>query len=151
LIAELGADLVGKVQGIPSLTNSSSLTLGGRAADPGMLKMQTPCAWVSMKGDAEDEAAMSAVSGPRSGLVAVSQVMLGTWAVTVFVPYIDDTDLLATQYPLLEAIRAAIHATDAPSGYRWAYVGQKIALVYPDRLAYEQRYTVNYVTGSAAS
>ena len=81
-------------------------------------------------------------------LVPATQIMLGTWAVTIFVPYVDDTDMLATQYPLLEAVRDAIHATDAPSGERWCYLGQKIALVYPDRLAYEQRYSVRFVTGS---
>lgn len=146
MIADLGADLIAKVQSITSLALSSSLTLGGRATDPGMLKMSVPCAWVSMKGDAEDESSLSALSG--SSLVPATQIMLGTWAVTIFVPYVDDTDLIATQYPLLEAVRDAIHGTDAPSGERWGYLGQKIALVYPDRLAYEQRYSVRFVTGS---
>lgn len=146
MIADLGSDLVTKVQGIPALLNSSSITLGGKATDPGMLKMAVPCAWVSMKGDNEDESSLSNMAGAT--LVPATQIMLGTWAVTIFVPYVDDADMLATQYPLLEAVRDAIHATDSPSGERWCYLGQKIALVYPDRLAYEQRYSVRFVTGS---
>jgi hypothetical protein len=146
VIADLASDLLAKVQTVTALLDSSSLTLGGKATDPGMLKMAVPCAWVSMKGDTEDESSYSAQTG--GSLVMATQILLGTWAVTIFVPYVDDADLLANQYPLLESVRDAIHATDSPSGERWAYLSQKIALVYPDRLAYEQRYAVRFVTGS---
>lgn len=150
MIAELATDLLAKVQSIGALVDSSSLTLGGRAADPGMLKLSPPFAWVSMRGDAEDEPSLSNVSGPSSGMVPTSQLLLGIWVVVVFIPYINDADMIATQYPLLESLTAAIHAKDAPGGFRWGYVGQKIAMVYPDRLAYEQSYRVNFVSPAAS-
>lgn len=146
MIAGLAADIVAKVKTVTALAASTALSIGGRTNDPGLLKIPLPAAWVVLKADGTDEANLS--HGPNSGLIPPSQEMMATYAVTLFIPYISDADLLATQFPLLEAVVKAVHATDAPSGYRWRYVGQKIALVYPDRLAYEQRYTVSYVTNA---
>lgn len=142
MIAECAADLLAKVMSVPTLTASASLTLGGRSNDPGLVKIPLPAAWLALAKDASDEVAYS--NGPASGLIHPAPVLIGTFAVTTFVPYISDADMLGTQYPLLESIIRAVHATESPSGFRWRYEGQKIALVHPDRLAYEQRYTVNY-------
>lgn len=145
MIAEIAADLVGKVRSVTAISTRSGLSLGGRSGDPGLLKIPLPAAWVTMKGDQVDE--RDYTHGPESGLVSKWQPMMATYAVTVFIPYLDDADLLATQYPLLRAISDAVHGTEAPSGYRWRYIGQKIALVYFDRLAYEQHYTLTFSIG----
>ena len=142
MIAECAADLLSKVKTVPALATSAALSIGGRSADPGLVKIPLPASWVTLSKDASDE--QSYEHGPPSGVITVNE-LLATFAVTTFIPYINDDDLLGTQFPLLESIIVAIHATESPSGFRWRYAGQRIALVYPDRLAYEQRYTVNYV------
>jgi hypothetical protein len=146
VIAEMAVDLLAKVQSVPSLETSASLSIGGRSTDPGLLKVPLPAAWVSLKTDQTDE--QDYTHGPGSGLILPSQRMMGTWAVMVFIPYIDDADLLATQFPLLEAVANAVHSTTTPAGFAWRYIGQRIALVYPDRLAYEQRFTLHYAMNS---
>jgi hypothetical protein len=146
LIAEIAADLLAKVQSVAGLETSAGLSIGGRSQDPGLLKVPLPAAWCSLKTDQTDE--QDYTHGPGSGLILPSQRMMGTWAVMVFIPYIDDADLLATQFPLLEAVANAVHGTTTPSGFAWRYIGQRIALVYPDRLAYEQRFTLHYALNS---
>lgn len=143
MIAECAADLLAKVRTVAALANSASLSIGGRSADPGMLKIPLPAAWVTLRKDVSDERDYE--HGPASGMISPSPILLATFAVTIFVPYIDDNDLLAVQYPLLESIISTVHANESPSGYRWRYAGQRIALVYPDRLAYEQHFTVDYI------
>jgi hypothetical protein len=144
VIAELATDLLTKVRSVDALALYTSLTLGGKKDDPGLLKCPLPAAWVKFGKDGSDERDRN--YGPESGLVSEAQLMMAEWLVTVLVPYTTDDDLLLVQYPLLEAITTAVHAQDSPSGLRWRYAGQRIALVYTDRLAYEQRYTVNLVT-----
>jgi hypothetical protein len=143
VIAQLAADLLAKVQTVPALALSAGLSLGGRSADPGLLKVPVPAAWITFKQDGSDQ--QSYEHGNPSGFETDSPLMMMTWCVTVLMPYIDDADLLTTQYPLLEAVILAVAGTESGGGFNWRYAGQRIALVYPDRLAYEQRYTVDYV------
>jgi hypothetical protein len=65
--------------------------------------------------------------------------------VVIYVPYVSQDDLLTVQFPLLESVIAAVrdNGSEATSGNRWRYIGQKLAMVYPDRLAYEQHYTLD--------
>ena len=142
MIAALAADLLAKFRTVPALENSASLSIGGRSSDPGLVKVPLPVAWLTFSRDASDE--QSYEHGPASGMIHAAPLMIATFSATIFVPYLSDDDLLSTQYPLLLAAVNAVHATESPSGMRWRYAGQRIALVYPDRLAYEQRYTVNY-------
>jgi hypothetical protein len=142
MIAELARDLLARVRSVPSLEESTSLTLGGKKEDPALLKCPVPAAWVKFASDASDE--QSYEHGPASGFISEAQLMMAGFLVTVLVPYRTDDDLLDTQYPLLDAVSAAVHAQDGPSGFRWRYAGQRIALVYTDRLAYEQRYMVDH-------
>lgn len=148
MLAALMADIKAKVETVTVLAQATSLSIGGRSVDPGLLLIPLPAAWIVFKNDQVDEEQYQ--HGPSSGLVPRSQVVMATIAVTVFIEYLDDADLLANQFPLLERVAEAVHATEisAAPAYRWRYIGQKIALVYPDRLAYEQRFTVDYVTGS---
>lgn len=143
MISECAADLLAKVKTVPALAISAALSLGGKSADPGLLKIPLPAAWVMLTKDASDEPSYE--HGPDSGVIHAGPVLLATFSVNVFTAYSDDANMLTATYPMLEAIAVAIHATESPSGFRWRYAGQRVALVYPDRLTYEQRYTVNYV------
>ena len=141
MMDELAADILALVQGV---IPQSSLTLGGRSDDPVLAKIPLPAAWVQHVKDIPDE--QSYTHGPATGVVHEAQSILALYSVLVFVPYTTDTDMLKVQFPLIEALRVAIHAKDAPSGFRWRYAGMDIVRVYTDRLAYEQRYTVDYST-----
>jgi hypothetical protein len=144
VIAELADDLLTKVRGVTTLASRTSLSIGGKSGDPGLLKIDLPAAWAKFANDESDE--RSYERGPDSGLVSEAQLQMATFIVTILIPYTDDDDLLTVQYPLLEEVIAAVHATDSPTGFRWRYRKQRIALVYTDRLAYEMHFTVNHVT-----
>ena len=145
MIAENAADLVARVKSIPALTNSAGLAIGGKAGDPSLLKIPPPVAWILFGGDQADEEPYTASSRTGPGMVPSVEVVLAIFRVLVYVPYINDDDLLTNQYPLLESVIRAIRGQQAPSGHRWRYLGQKLTLVYTDRLAYEQRYSLDMV------
>ena len=141
MIAENAADLVAKVTSVPALTSSAGLAVGGKGSDPGLLKIPLPAAWVMYTKDDVDEAPFGH-GGSQPGMVPSQQVVMLTCSVLIYLPYASQADLLETQLPLLEAVVNAVRGTLAPSGHRWRYLGQKLALVYPDRIAYEQHYTL---------
>lgn len=141
MISENVADLIAKIQTLPQLASSSGLAIGGKGTDPGLLKIPLPAAWIMYSKDDVDEAPFGQ-GGAQPGLVPAQEVVLATCSVLIYLPYTDQDDLLNVQLPLLESVITAIRGKIAPSGHRWRYVGQKLALVYPDRIAYEQHYTL---------
>jgi hypothetical protein len=151
VITECAADLLARVRTVPALAGANTgLAIGGKALDPGLLKKAPPFAWVLYAG----EAPYTSAAQGGAGLIPNQEEMLTTWRVVVYVPYTTDDDLLNTQYPLLESVALAVKSTittgpiggtESPNGYRWRYVGQKLALVYADRLGYEQHYTLQAV------
>ncbi len=128
-------DIYTKLATVSVLAASAGFALGGKAPDPAMTKIPLPAAWVLLGSD-------EATEPETVGLVARNQVLRVEYVVMIYVPYLSQTDLINTQFPLLRAARAAIHSTTAPNGNRWSYKKQKLALVNVDRLAYEQRYVV---------
>jgi hypothetical protein len=134
MIAENSAHLVSLIQGIAVLSKSTGLAAGGRTPDPGLLKIPLPAAWVLYAGDKPNE--------PQTGFNASNQVLTANYVVMIYIPYISAADLEANQYPMIEAVIQAIRGQQAPKGQRWRYEGQKLSVVNPDRLAYEQRYSV---------
>lgn len=145
MIAECAADLLAKFTSVGNWATAPSLSTGGKSGDPGLVKIPIPAAWVNFAKDANDE--LPYEHSPPSGVIGPPQVM-ATFAATIFLPYTTDDDLLTVQFPRLKAIILAIHSTDVAGSagtLQWRYAGQRIALVYPDRLAYEQRYTVNFI------
>ncbi len=144
MIVENLQDLVSKVRSVEALSSSSGLALGGKGTDPGLVKIPLPAAWIMYAKDDVDEEPFGHSSHPP-GMVPSFETLLITCSILIYVPYISEEDLLTTQFPLLESVPLAIRGTEAPSGHRWRYLGQKLALVYPDRLAYEQHYTLTAV------
>ncbi len=140
---------------VPALAGANTgLSIGGKAQDPGLLKKAPPFAWVLYGGEQPGESPYGTSSQGGSGIVPDQEEMLSTFRVVVYVPYTSDADLLDTQLPLLESVALAVKASvttgplggiEAPNGYRWRYVGQKLALVYADRLGYEQHYTLQTI------
>lgn len=134
MIAENAQHLLSMVQSVPLLAQKSGFAVGGQAPDPGLSKIPLPAAWVILSGDKcgdDDEKMRPAI-----------EVVTLTFVVMLYVPYLGQSDLLANQFPLLEQVIQAVRGQKAPSGHRWRYMGQQLALVNADKLAYEQRYTL---------
>jgi hypothetical protein len=145
MLAELATDLLEKVRTVTALADSVALTIGGKANDPDLTKIPLPAAWVVLRKEGKDTTPYDHTDS--SGVVD-ELTIAAIWTVTVMVPYTNDEDMLGVQFPLLESVRKAIHKTESPSGFRWSYMNQRIALVYTNRLAYEQTYHVNLATSS---
>jgi hypothetical protein len=146
VISECAADLAARVRSVPALANSAAFALGGKGTDPALKEIPLPAAWLALNLEQVDEDPLDRSTRYAPGIVPEVQMMVATFPVLVIVPYIDETDLITNQYPLLESVVKAVKASggEAPSGHRWRYIGQRLAFVYPDRLGYEQRYTLNW-------
>ena len=128
-------DLHTKLATVSALAASAGFAVGGRTSDPALTKIPLPAAWILMMKDEATEQDSLAV-------VSAQQVLKIEYGVMIYVPYTSQTDLISTQFPLLRAVRTAIHATSAPNGYRWKYKGQRLALINADRLCYEVRFEI---------
>ena len=152
MIAEQAADLAARIRTVSALATRAGLALGGQGTDPSLIKVPLPAAWIMYMHDQVDEVPYGQQSRNSPGNVPSVEVMIGTFSVVIYVPYVDENDLLTVQFPLLESVIKAVKlgggavndARVAPAGMRWRYLGQKLSLVYPDRLAYEQHYTLNF-------
>jgi hypothetical protein len=47
VIAECAASLLALVKTVPALADKTSLSIGGRSADPGLVKIPLPAAWIT--------------------------------------------------------------------------------------------------------
>jgi hypothetical protein len=141
MISECVADFIAKLTSVPELANSSGLTLGGKGTDPGLKTVPLPAAWVMYATDTVDEEPFGH-SSHQPGMNPSGEVMLLAVHSLIYLPYATQEDMLTIQLPLLETVIRSIRGTEAPSGHRWRYLGQKLAVVLPDRIAYEQHYTL---------
>lgn len=131
MYSENAQHLFDLLQTVPTL--KSGLAVGGRADDPAMTKIPLPSAWVLLHNDEPE---------PAGAMNPAGQVVKNIFVVVVYVPYISQADLIATQLPLLESVMKVVRGQQAPMGQKWRYEGQRLTLVNPDKLAYEQRYSV---------
>ncbi len=146
MIADNLTHILGLVTSIPELANSAGLAIGGKGNDPGLTKIPLPAAWIMYANDVVNEAPYG-TGEDNTGTISNPQSMLLQVNILIYLPYVSQDDLLNIQFPLLEKLIATVHATSpVPYAMRWRYVGQKLALVYPDRIAYEQHYTLVAVT-----
>jgi hypothetical protein len=146
MIADIAEDLVERVTSVAGFEGRAGLAIGGRGADPAMTKIPLPAAWIMFGKDQVDESPYgSSQSGGCGGLIPNGENIQLVFSVVIYVPYLSQDDLLTAQFPLLESVIKAVRGDGlaAPSGNRWRYIGQKLAMVYPDRLAYEQHYTID--------
>jgi hypothetical protein len=146
MISENAADLVARVTSVTEFGGRAGLAIGGRGSDPELKTIPLPAAWVMFGSDQVDEAPYgSSQSGGHGGLIPNGENVRQVFKVIIFVPYLTQEDLLTNQFPLLESVIAAVrdNGREAPSGNRWRYIGQRLAMSYPDRLIYEQRYTLD--------
>jgi hypothetical protein len=134
MYAENALNLLNLLTSVPALAANAGLAAGGRASDPSMIHVPLPCAWLLLAEDKPNDAA--------TGSNPAGQVVSTDFIVMLHIPYVSQADLLANQLPLLEATIAAVRGKQAPRGQKWRYAGQKLMLINPDRLVYEQRYSI---------
>jgi hypothetical protein len=148
MIAENAKDLVDRVRLVSAFEGRAGFAIGGRGADPALTKIQLPAAWAMFGKDQVNEPPYgTSQSGGFGGMVPMVENVQQVFSVVVYVPYVSEDDLLTVQFPLLKSVVDAVRGEGrpAPSGHRWRFIGQKLAMVYPDRLAYEQHYTIDAV------
>jgi hypothetical protein len=143
MIAEAAQDILDKIRTVTALTDATGIALGGKGTDPGQQKLPLPSCWLMYGKDDPDELPFENGRGP--GIVPAQQVITITMVAMIYIQYTTQADMLAVQYPLLRSVIAAVHGQAAVNRNRWRYVGQKLAFVYPDRIAYEQHYTLTVV------
>lgn len=144
MISELASDLLDRVRSVAALADTTLYTVGGVVEDKKQITL--PACRLLFLGDHEYEDASP--NTPRlneSAIIPSSQQMLAVFVALIIVQYTDDTDILDTEFPLLEAVKRAVHGKEAPGGHRWRDIGQSKAFVYADRIGYEQRFSVNWV------
>ncbi len=151
-ITDLAQHFKARVSSVPGLETATSFTVGGRSDNPALLQSPLPTAWLELKASIVDEPDYT--HGPHSGLVLPQQTMMATFCAILVLAYATDDDLLTVQYPFIEQVVNAVQGTtpdpDNPDcGFRWRCIGFQRAAIYNDRLAYEVRFTLTYVTNSA--
>lgn len=134
MFAEAAQDLLTQVQTVAALAEATGMAVGGRDIDPSMSKLPLPAAWVVLTQDRSND--------PMTPVNMGGQTLLVTYSVLVYVPYTSQSDLITNQLPLLESVIKAVHGHLTPTGHKWRYEGQRLVLVNPDRLGYEQRYSL---------
>jgi hypothetical protein len=137
MIAENLKALLDLIGSVPALAQSTGIALGGQAPDPSLSKIALPAAWVLHASDKPLDA--------DGSIVPAVQASQFDYVVAIYLPYVSQSDMLAVQLPLLEAVITAVRGQDAPSGHRFAYRGQRITLINPGRITYEQRYSLEAV------
>ena len=74
MITELAADILARIKTVPTLEESTSLSIGGRSGDPGLVKIPLPACWITFAKDESDE--QSYTHGPSSGVVSANLMMM---------------------------------------------------------------------------
>lgn len=129
-------ELYGLIVGVTAFANITGTSLGGNEPDPTLTSLTPPACWVSFIGDAPKE--------PPGSIVLTKEVLTFIYTAFIYLPMTKQTEMISTWLPLLAQIMNGVRGKDSFSntGHRWAYGGQKLALVNTNRLVYAQRYTI---------
>lgn len=140
MIGELAQDLISRIKAIPSQKFGAAvprvgLAVGGKNVDPLITTAQRPCAWVIYIGDENLDDTENC--GP---------FMRFNFIVKVIIDYKNETDLITTQFPLLEEIIAQVNGVNGPAGAKsWRYEGQTIDELTGERIVFDQRYSITAI------
>ena len=145
MIAECANDLFTKISGIPALSASTGLMVGGQIPDAGMANVPLPAAWILPAKWANKTDAVEMNQPPR----IVNGI--GTYAVELLIPFASQSDLITNQLPLLEEVIATVHGTTSPSGQRWWFAGYTLGAIEAKYLAYNINFSTWQSLFSAAA
>ena len=134
MIAELAADLLAKIQGIPALANSTGLSLVGDQPDPGGAKITPPAAWII---------APKSAKNTRDAAASVPSLNVNAQFLFVVGLYLPSGSQIATEIPLIEAVVKAVQGTESPSGQRWYWSSLDRAVTDTGLLVYAISFETN--------
>lgn len=137
MIGTIAQDLVTKVKSVPSnvfgtTTKRVGLAVGGKNADPLMVKTPRPAAWVMFVSDENVDQSTRITCGPSVRF---------NFIVKIIMDYTTETDIIANQYTILDEVRDTVHSSLGPKGAQWKYEGQQLEEL-TERMVYEQRYSL---------
>jgi hypothetical protein len=137
MLAEHAQQLLGLVATVPALAQSYGMTDLGSGKDPGARKAPLPFAWVVV-----DEAGLPL--DPNSALPPALVKSDVIYTVVLYMANTSQSDLVAHQFPTLEALVRAVNGQTSISGAgRWVFRGFKCVGVNADRLTYAVRFAVS--------
>lgn len=132
MIGSIASDLVTQIKTVSALGNRVGLVVGGTEIDPINRNITLPAVWVIFVGD-------EAVSDTQFNK---SQSIKLNFVVKVLMDYSNESDLVDTQFTLLEdvikAVRGGIPSVGAKN---WRYNGQTLDEMTPERLVWDQSYS----------
>jgi hypothetical protein len=130
-LAACAQDVFTKISALPALAQSTGLTVGGQEADPGLTKIPLPAAWVLFTGANNQNTGILENRPPTLSNVLIEQTVM------LHLPYESQSDLIAVQLPLMEAVINAIQGTPIGSAdvasQRWNFNSTKLVGLNPDR------------------
>lgn len=132
MIAELAQDLITKIKSVPALGDRVGMAAAGGATDPSMASVPLPAAWLLFEGDSNEVE----YSGPV-------QDMTYNFSLALMVSYKDQTSLINTELPVIEAVARSVSGKDSiSSASRYVYQGATLVDVFNDRLVYQLSFMV---------
>lgn len=135
MISELAQDLLSKISTVGALGNRVGMAAAGGATDPSMKTVPLPAAWLLYNGDVN-------TTGDPLGRTASD--IEHRFSLSVMISYVDQTDILNNQLPLLEAVARSVSGKNSTNqSMRWRYQGAQLVDIYTDRLVYELNFTVS--------
>ena len=128
-------DLIIAVSEFASITGTN---IGGMTPDPTLITLNPPACWVMFVGDAPKEDLSNA------NMIPSIEVISFMFSAFIYLPSAKQGEMIITHFPLLKKIIQGVRGKQSLSntGHRWAYVGQRLALINTNRLVYAQRYVI---------
>ncbi len=133
------SELYGLITSVAEFANITGTNLGGTEPDPTLVALTPPACWVSFIGDSPKE--------PPGRIVPLTETMSFMFMAFIYLPMAKQSDMIGTHLPLLQKVVQGVKGKEstANTGHRWAYAGQKLALVNTNRIVYAQRYSITGV------
>lgn len=139
MIVDELTELLARINTVAALSQSTGTSVASVFPDPSAVDIPLPAAWVAYAGKIPTEKV-------KNGMVPRNVPTKSLYVVMLYLR--NDTgqaDLLLTQLPITEAVITAIVGGTLPSeptGFRFAFEGERLHSITPARLVYEQRYSL---------
>lgn len=133
MIGAVLLDLIDKVKTVSTLGGRVAATLGGTEADPTLVQIETPAAWVLYRGSQNSDK-------PAQKW----QITRENFSVLVFLAYGNgEDDFIDTQIQLVEDIAQAVRGTLPleQGSTLWEFDGGTLVEIEPTRVTYELRFS----------
>ena len=132
-ITTISQDLIDRLKTVTEYSGRVGMAVGAKDIDPINRDLPRPAAWAIYVGDDMDT---ENLLNPCASSLAMNFV------VKILVDYDNDTGLIDTHLPLLHTTTVAIHGESPVAGAKWAYLGQGLEELTPDRMVWVQNYTI---------